>query len=253
MEDDASLSAEVLYEKVRFSPYFPREDAVRALEALKSKLEREKAAERERWVAAAKQAEQSPFRTRVGSAATAAVITPLPQKFRKVQLPVDGLESALNSIAELRVEVQHHIRTIEDHLDHVRLNPESSTAIAWALGMVAALFMLGVILPLAFMPTPQDWTPSVRLADLLGIFSLKGALLGAVAVLFLTALVVFGYMNWRLTYSRAFVSQLQHLAEIGHYSRFFVVEDANKKQALERAQAQQAKEAASTPDGDVGV
>lgn len=253
LEDDATLSSEVLYEKARFPRYLPRDTAIKALEALKSKLEQEKAVEHERRFAAAQRAAQSPFRTRVGSAFPTAIGYPLPEKMRKVQLPVEGLESALDSIAELRVEIQHHMRTIEDHLDHVRSNPESSTAITWALGMVASLFLVGVILPLAFMPTPQVWTPSFRMIDLWGVFSFKGALLGSVALLFLTALVVFGYMNWRLKYSPDFVASLQELAEIGHYSRFYVVEDDNKRFVLERAQGQQAKEAAPQSVGSLNV
>jgi hypothetical protein len=53
--------------------------------------------------------------------------------------------------------------------------------------------------PLSFMPLPTDWKPALSLTEIpTFVFSLRGALLGVVSLLFTSMLVMFFIMNIRL-------------------------------------------------------
>jgi len=136
----------------------------------------------------------------------------------------------------LEVEIRHHMRTITDFLHTTSSNPESSPAITWALVMVALLFLIGVVYPLSFLPTPSSWTPALEIHGFwTRVFSLRGGLLIAISTIFLSALTMFGVMNRRLRYSPEDVQSLDVFTRIGTYSEFYAIAEANERIARERA------------------
>ncbi len=244
LEKDQALEAEALYSRLRFPPFLARDKAVDALKALKERREREADAERRRLEEAARQ--QAERRRKLGTLggmsgfgpAGDAFAMPVSQSYsRPISAfhPYAELQKELEAINALEVEVRHHMRTISDFLETVSSNPESSRAITWALILVAALFLAGVIYPLSFMPTPSSWTPALELRGFWDrALSLRGVLLTAVSLIFMAALMMFAVMNSRMQYSPKQILSLRAFTSIEAYSNYYAIAERNEQAAREK-------------------
>lgn len=135
------------------------------------------------------------------------------------------------SIDEAILDAKHHIRLVSDFLETARGNPESSMHISYALVLVTVLFYVGVIYPLSFMPMPQNATIILSFEVFWPLlFSLKGLLLAAVSLVFTSALAMFFMMNLRMKYPQDDLNKLEALTQLGAYSEYFAIMEANKKQ-----------------------
>jgi len=149
---------------------------------------------------------------------------------QSLNFPHVELQKEREAIDALEIDIRHHMRTISDFLEAVSSNPESSRAITWALIMVAVLFLVGVIYPLSFMPTPAAWTPAVEIAGFWErLFSLQGMLLTFVSALFLAALTMFLVMNHRMRYPQDQIQLLEGFTHIETYSKYYAIADENNK------------------------
>lgn len=232
LDQDADLEPEELYKRLKFPPFLPRELAIKALIDIKDR--RERAAEEKRQ----RQVQLNASRTMPGldrlldrGVGTPGFIVerPIPA-IRNLSQPYAALENERDAIDALEVEIRHHMRTITDFLQAVSSNPESSLAITWALVMVAALFLIGVIYPLSFLPVPTSWVPAVELHGFWSrVFSLRGLLLTVVASIFLAALTMFAVMNRRLRYAEEELQSLREFTHIGTYSAYYAVAEQNRK------------------------
>lgn len=78
------------------------------------------------------------------------------------------------------------------------------------------------------MPLPTDWKPALSLAEVPAfIFSLRGALLGCVSLLFTAMLAMFFVMNIRLKYPAAMLERLEKLKHLSEFSQYFANREAN--------------------------
>jgi len=140
-----------------------------------------------------------------------------------------ALEKERDAIDLVVRNARHHIRLARDFLDTVRGNPESSPQITYALTLITALFYVGVVYPLSFMPTRMDTAPVLSLGAFIDIaFSLRGALLTAVSAIFTGILAMFFAMNVRMKYQPQEIQKLVEFSSLGAYSKFFQVMDENE-------------------------
>jgi len=246
LEKDPNLEPDDLYEKLRFPPFLSREDAIQELQTLKDV--RARAAEDERlrheeevrqYAVWQEKQRRSGLGGLMGLGGDAAGFL-TPQKVPRIRSPshsYEELEKERDAIDALEVEIRHHMRTISDFLETISSNPESSLAITWALVMVAALFLIGVIYPLSFLPTPTTWTPAVELHGFWAqLFSLRGLLLTVVSSIFLAALTMFAVMNRRLRYPQGERQSLDEFTRIGTYSKYYAIAEENEKIEWKEAQ-----------------
>lgn len=163
------------------------------------------------------------------------MLAPIPPKManlRSLHHPYVELQKEREAIDALEVDIRHHMRTISDFLELISSNPESSRAITWALIMVAALFLLGVIYPLSFMPTPSAWIPALEVTGFWErLVSLQGILLMSVSAVFLAAITMFLFMNLGMRYTQDQIRFLEKFTKIGAYSQYYEIADENEKLA----------------------
>jgi len=239
LKDNEELTSDELYAKLAFPPFLARAEAIRDLTDLKSRRERAAEARRRRKIEEARQWEEqretlglSKMSALIGLNRTSSAFL-TPEEISPplaITFPYALLEKERDAIDALEVEIRHHMRTVTDFLQTTSSNPESSPAIMWALVMVASLFLVGVIYPLSFLPTPANWTPTIEFSGFWGrLLSLRGILLTAISVIFLAALSMFAVMNRRLRYPPEKVRALQALTLIGTYSPYYAVADDNKQ------------------------
>jgi hypothetical protein len=224
LEEDDSQTPEALYEKLRFSPYIPRADVIATIARAKSLREVRIAREREER---RRQFEQTRPQGLFGS----------PRDLDFGLLPGISsprihmgpqLEKEREEIDGLYTEARHHVRLVSDFHAIVSPNPESSPVITASLALILTLFFAGVIYPLSFMPLPTDWKPTLSFAAIPSfLFSLRGALLMVVSLLFTTMLAIFFVMNIRLKYPAQKLERLEHFKNLSAYSQHFSIREAN--------------------------
>jgi hypothetical protein len=250
LKKNDDLDPSQLYAKVNFPLFLARTDALNDLQDLKNQRARAAEKERQRQADAARQqAELQKIPGLSGLDAFIAMgrgnserfIDPiLPAAFMQPR-PYAELSKERHTIDALEVEIRHHRRTIADFLATTSSNPESSVAITWALAMVAGLFLIGVIYPLSFLPTPTPWTPALEFHGFWArVFSLRGMLLTAISAIFLAALTMFAVMNRRLRYPPEEVQSLEVFTHIGTYSKYYAIADDNRQIARSMAPPEQA-------------
>lgn len=223
LEEGAEEDALHLYNRLNFSAYVAKSAVVES-------IERNLKARRERMQ---RELEEPQRRSKLFAGVG---LSELPNLVNtRLALPsnthISGdLTKEREAIERVIRDARHHIRLVSDFLDSVRGNPESSPQIAYALVLVTVLFYVGVIYPLSFMPVPQNAVFDLSLAAFFPLlFSLKGALLAAVSLVFTAALAMFFLMNVNMKHSSEDLEQLDAHTELGAYSEYFAVMEENEK------------------------
>ncbi len=227
LKNNSATTPRELFGELNFSPYMPKE---RILEKLQELIDGQRLRE------ARKRGEAQRNMNAYGGAAPTDIFSSEMLGLRHR----DGLD-LLNQLTAEREQIdavlraaRHHIRTCRDFLAAVKGNPESSTQIAWTLGLVAALFYCGVIYPLSFMPLQPGSAVHVSLNAIWPTFwSLRGILLTVVASIFTGALGMFFQINRSMKYDRAAIAELDKYTELGQYSGYFQVYETNKSSAVQ--------------------
>ncbi len=79
------------------------------------------------------------------------------------------------------------------------------------------------------MPTKVDSAPSISfLAFFPLLFSIKGAFLSLLSIIFLSVLVMFFWLNSKLKYPEATINDLNHYKNIESYSKYFSIMKENE-------------------------
>lgn len=126
------------------------------------------------------------------------------------------------AIDRVYLEAKHQIRVVSDVIASIQGNPESSPQITGALGLVTMLFYCGVIYPLSFLPMAENVQINLTLIALWDIlFSIRGAMLAAVTVVFSTLLIMFFLLNQRLRYEEHLIEDLRKYTSLSEYSSYF--------------------------------
>lgn len=229
LEKDADQDPDTLYDKLRFSPYIARADAVATIGRAKSyredRLRREREESRRQMEQARNMGLGAAFATPVNSELLRSLNSPLRHSLQP------QLTKEREEIDAMYTEVKHHARVVTDFHALVASNPESSELITASLVLILTLFFAGVIYPLSFMPLPTDWKPALSIAEVpTFLFSLRGALLAVVSILFSAMLAMFFMLNIRMRYPRDQLDQLQQFTDLAKYSKYFANRQDNAKQ-----------------------
>jgi hypothetical protein len=229
VEGDLSPPEE-LYDRLNFSEYFPREKAIALIShSVELWNEKRKREEEERHRQRGRAGGNLPFSQR------APAIMPLDSNlvsnhafnpnFRV------AIEKERESIDFVLREIRSQIRTVSNFLDTVRSNPESSPIITYTLWLIIILFFAGVIYPLSFLPVQVGNEVHISINAFVPLlFSLRGALLVAVSIVFMTVVFMFFVINLRLRYSQSDVSELEVFTKTSEYSEFYGVMENNIKE-----------------------
>lgn len=230
LEKDNEETSAQLYNRLKFSVFTEKYIALQiienVIEARRQRLEREREAERRRVEAAG--------RNGIGGLSNlfGSSIADRVRDFKPL-IPQLGpaLEKERDAIDLVVRNARHHIRLVSDFLDSVHGNPESSPQITYALIMITALFFVGVIYPLSFMPIRLDTVPVLSIGAFVDIaFSLKGVLLITVSCIFTGVLAMFFAMNLRMKYQTEVIQKLIEFTSLGAYSKYFMVMESNQKE-----------------------
>lgn len=139
-------------------------------------------------------------------------------------IPSVPLAKEQEAIERVYLEAKHQIRVVSDVIASVQGNPESSPEITGALVLVTVLFYCGVIYPLSFLPMPENVQIHLTLAAFWDIlFSVQGAMLAAVTLVFSTLLIMFFLLNQRLKYDQSQIAELHKYTSLSAYSSYFQV------------------------------
>ncbi len=223
--DKDIYDAEQIYDECPFSVYVPREEIVGQIrKMIEDRLSRAKKREEELL---------RKLKAQPGLAIIESVHRPLPK------MPNPGLLNELNkerdSIDRVIRDARHQIRLISNHLENIQGNPESSLQISYTLILIVLLFFSGVIYPLSFLPLPVDAHIELSLASFFPLlFSLKGALLAIVSIIFSIVVAIFFWMNLKMKYSKSIIEKLQSFADISSYSEYFHIMELNEKVSSEK-------------------
>lgn len=198
------LAAEEYYNQYSFSVYDSRLDVVDRLEKKVAELRRQKEEEEKR---------KSNHPLLGGGYARSIKMPSLSSVNTKIQ-------EERELIDQLLIRITRHCEAVGNLVGECMVNPQSSKLINAALVVILALFFVGVIYPLSFMPVPVGEPPSM--SALIGsLVAVRVGILSAVSVIFSAIVVVFFYINMRLKYSNELIVELTELASLENYSIYF--------------------------------
>ena len=133
-------------------------------------------------------------------------------------------------IHNLVVDINQHIRLTELHLGEVEDDPESSSLVTMSIFATVLLFFVGVMLPLSFLPLAAGDLRLPGLGDwLVSMTSVKGILLIVVAVVFVSIMGVFWYVNQSSRYKKNEVAQLRESTVLENYSPYLKIRQENEE------------------------
>ncbi len=120
---------------------------------------------------------------------------------------IESLHDERENIDQVTIEIKKQARTVEHFLNQIEKNPEFSKLINISILSILALFFIGVILPLAYLPQKIDSLPFFNLY-LKSFFSLKGVILIIISLIFTGIMIVFLKINSSLKYSTSSINDL---------------------------------------------
>ena len=131
-------------------------------------------------------------------------------------------------IKGLILQVEYQAKKNQILLNQVRGNPESSRLVNVSIIAIIALFYVGVIYPLSFLPMDANSTIELSISSFCNIlFSLKGTILLIISIVFNAIILVFLVANIRLKYSPETLMELDEYTKPGYYSVYISRRDQN--------------------------
>ncbi|KLD63907.1 hypothetical protein [Dyella japonica] len=226
LEDGGSLDSEDIYDKVRFSPYIARADAVALIDRARS--QRDARIEKEREDAQALASLSSILARSHTLFDSVAPRTPLLSTAHFLEPKLSAEREDMDTLFS---DARHHIRVVSEVLKSASANPESSGVITAALILIMALFFAGVVYPLSFMPLRLNWVPDLAFSEFWNtLFSLQGAVLSVISALFSAMIGMFFFMNIRLKCASKTLADLASYKEMATYSQYFANREQNSDQ-----------------------
>lgn len=231
VKDEGTVdSPEEYYWRLNFSPYLRRDVAIKAITERLDERRRKEEAEALR--------EKTLRHTSMPLPGLASVRA-LPLDVGRMNIRgygdwrrLDNINAEREAIDRVGNDALYHARLVSNFLTSTRGDPESSAQITVALLFIAALFYVGVIYPLSFLPSPQPTALQFSLRVFLTeLASIRGVLLAAVCLIFTGITAMFARMNWRMKYSRVDLGELEQYQSVGGYSPYFEVAEKNRGDA----------------------
>jgi hypothetical protein len=210
-ETDEILSAEEYYNRLNFSPFQDKSEALSLIQSKIDELTEKKRAEIER-------VRSDLERLGLGYG----VLSAKPMHIPNLSALAVNTTKEREQIDNLLVRTTMQSSMNHDLLVQLRSGSESSPLVSVSIVAVILLFFSGVIYPLSFLPLNPNTELSLSLVaswDIL--FSLKGALLTLMSIIFNGLMIVFLCINQKLKHGTAVLSELERYSCIGSYSEYF--------------------------------
>lgn len=206
-------TAEYYFDIVKFSPFESRSDSLAIIQKEIAKIKELKRIEDER-IMSSKNSMLSGY----------SYLTSDYPKLPPIINPglYTQLQEERDLIDELYVRIQYQANVNNNLHTDLENNTESSTLISISILAMILLFFSGVIYPLSFLPMISGSEISLSMSafgDLL--FSLKGALLVVISVIFGGLMIVFLHANYKLKYSQELKNELKNYSDPRNYSSYF--------------------------------
>lgn len=220
-------SIENYYDQADFSIYMTREVAFGAISKVVETENKRKVEEEER----ARTRSQDPFNyLGRGGISPSLYMPPSAQSIAADNRLEASIESEREAIDRVRRDAVHQIRLVEDVLDSVEGDPESSVQITFVLILLSVLFFVGVIYPISFLPSPSEKVFDVSFGAVLPVLmSGRGLLLLITSLVFCVILAIFYWTNRSLMYPADIKNQLNDYLKIESYSHFFLSAQKNER------------------------
>lgn len=157
----------------------------------------------------------------------------------------ESVQEEGEKISDLLSEIRQHVRLVRRQIADIEDNPESSTLISVSIAGALLLFFVGVIYPLGLLPYSPNQSLSIG-AFFSVLYSLKGALLTTVAMIFSLMMIIFFRVNSSLRYSGEELNKLRQASEVGYYSKYFEIRVNNASELKAWLQASNQKSESET-------
>ncbi|WPE82783.1 hypothetical protein SB581_07380 [Acinetobacter baumannii] len=206
-------SSEEYYNLVSFSPYESKNDSIDKIQSEIDQITEEKRIKDEKI-----QAQLNKLKPGTGLVTHASVEYHIPPN-RDLW---DKINSERDLINDLYIRILYQADVNNNLHTDLENNNESSTLISISILAMLLLFFSGVIYPLSFLPMVSGSEISLTMStfwDLL--FSLKGALLVVISVIFGGLMIVFLHANYKLKYSQEIKDELKKFSDPRNYSSYF--------------------------------
>ncbi|HGX9038125.1 TPA: hypothetical protein ACJIPK_000030 [Escherichia coli] len=196
-ESDEFLSAEEYYERLDFSPFELRDDVlVYIRNAIEARKEEEK--------------------RKIGYYGI------MPTLRMPVSILSNDVQEEFELIDALKVRILANINDIIYVHDEIVKEKYGKNLITISIVASSLLFMLGVIYPLSFIPKAIGEDINITFMAFFDVlFSIKGFFLSLLAIVFLSLMLAFLYINITLRFESEVISELEFYMNISAYSEYF--------------------------------
>ncbi len=211
-EGNEFLSAEEYYEKLNFSPFELRDDA---LVFIRSAIEVRKEENKKRQ--ASHYGVMSTFRT-------------------PLNILGNDVQEEFELIDALKVKILANVNDIIYVHNEIVKEKYGKNLITISIVASSLLFVLGVIYPLSFIPKVIGEDINITFMAFFDVlFSIKGFFLSLLAVVFLSLMLAFLYINITLRFESEVISELEGYMNISAYSKYFENEYKNSLPLREKS------------------
>jgi len=143
-------------------------------------------------------------------------------------LLIRELREEREAIERQRLEARHHCREIRRHLAETAGDPESSKVAAAVGYALIALFLFGIVIPLAVLPVTSGTLEVTPRIGPLSAPVAKGTVLGLITAVFVPLILTFVVINNRLRYPQEERESLARYLRLSSYSPYLAVMAANQ-------------------------
>ncbi|MBL0317316.1 MAG: hypothetical protein IPP69_16735 [Flavobacteriales bacterium] len=140
---------------------------------------------------------------------------------------IDSMQDKLNDEYEIIdaviIKIERHTEYIKAQLSEASSNPESSPMISRMVYILGLMYIFGVLIPLCILPLPINQPAFWDINEIISeAYSIKGAILSIVSILFFAILGTFSSINIGLKYPANLMSDAESLCHLKNYSKYLV-------------------------------
>lgn len=140
----------------------------------------------------------------------------------------NNISNEAEEIAVLLNDINEHIYLLQSFIPQIKTNPQSSKIIKWSIVGILAMFFMGVVFPLCFMPIALGEQISISFKVFMrDLLSIKGVIIFTVSIIFSVIMIVFLRINHSLKYPKTIIESLTNHQTITYYSPYFGFREDN--------------------------
>ncbi|MCT4627907.1 hypothetical protein [Halodesulfovibrio sp.] len=252
-EYGSNMVATDYYDKLNFSPFQNKQDALQQIEDALSKENEKRQRELEAQAALKKreleaQAALKKSHINVGDMleyglamhGQAILAQPVitPHRIKSLNKLLDNRDTELSRIHKLFIPLSHQVDKNSDFLKSIKKGNETSVLINASLLAITLLFFVGVVYPLSLLPYHETTSVTFNLTSFWAtLASSKGAILFLISLIFTGLMSIFFYTNLTLKYDATQIKKLEKYSTQSGYSEYLENYYNNMKDSAEQQSA----------------